>query len=87
MRMNTAQEFVGTLNDVILFPLIGLLLAVAFLVFLVGCAQYIFGANNPQAREKGSKSIMYGIIGMVVMVSAWTILGLAAGTFGITVPT
>ncbi len=79
-----AMNFVDSLNRVILFPLIGLLLAVAFFVFLLGCAQYIMGANNPMAREQGVKHITYGIIGLVIMVSAWAILSIAAGTFGLT---
>jgi len=45
-----AMSFVATLNRVILVPLITLLLAVAFLVFIIGCVQYIMGANNPSAR-------------------------------------
>lgn len=78
-----AMSFVATLNSVILFPLITLLFAVAFLVFLFGCAQYIMGANNPSAREQGVKHITYGIIGLVIMLSAWAILSIAAGTFGL----
>ncbi len=81
-----ARTFVGKLNDVILFPLIGLLMGVALLMFVIGAAEYVMGADNPTAREKGVKHITYGIIGMVVMVSAWAILGLAVGTFGLTVP-
>lgn len=78
-----AMAFVGKLNSIILIPLITLLLAIAFLVFLYGCAQYVMGANNPSAREQGVKHITYGIIGLVVMLSAWAILSLAAGTFGL----
>ena len=78
-----ARQFVATLNSVILIPLIGLLMGVAFLVFLIGCVQYVLGANNPTAREQGVRHITYGIIGMVIMVSAWAILSLIAGTFGL----
>lgn len=78
-----AMDFVSRLNNIILFPLIALLLAVAFFVFIIGCVQYIIGANNPSAREQGVKHITYGIIGLVIMVSAWTILSIAAGTFGL----
>ena len=61
-------------------------MGVALLLFIVGCAEYIMGANNPAAREKGVKHITYSIIGMVVMVSAWAILNLVAGTFGLDLP-
>jgi TRAP-type C4-dicarboxylate transport system permease small subunit len=79
----SALSFVDKLNKVIIFPLITLLSAVAFLVFLWGCAEYIIHADNQTAREKGVKHITWGIIGLVVMVTAWAILSLAAGTFGL----
>jgi hypothetical protein len=78
-----AVSFVSKLNSVIIFPLITLLSAVAFLVFLWGCAEYIMKAGDPKAREQGVKHITWGIIGLVVMVTAWAILSLAAGTFGL----
>jgi hypothetical protein len=56
---------------------------VAFLVFLWGCAQYFMNATNDTAREEGSKHITYGIIGLVIMVSAYAILQIAVGTFGL----
>ncbi len=79
----SAASFVSTLNEVIFYPLIALLAGVAFVIFLWGCAEYIMNANNPAAREKGVKHITYGIIGLVVMMSAWAILEIAAATFGV----
>lgn len=78
-----AASFVNRFNDAILFPLIALLAAVAFLVFLLGCAEYIMNSSNGSEREKGVKHITWGIIGLVVMMSAWAILRLATGTFGL----
>jgi ribose/xylose/arabinose/galactoside ABC-type transport system permease subunit len=78
-----AAEFVADLNRVILFPLIILLMGIAFLYFVWGAAEYLMGANNESARENGKKHLMYGIIGLVVMTSAYAILTLAAGTFGL----
>ena len=78
-----ASSFVDRLLDVIIFPLIGLLSGVAFLVFLWGCAQYIMNAGNDQARSQGRSHIMYGLIGLFVMVSAWALLWVATNTFGL----
>lgn len=78
-----AAEFVAKINDIILFPLIALLSAVAFLVFIYGSAQYIMNAASDQAREEGKKHITYGIIGLTIMMSAFALLQLAAGTFGL----
>ncbi len=79
-----AAEFVEKLNEVILYPTIALLSAVAFLVFIWGCVEYFMNAANDQARAQGVKHITYGIIGLVVMVSAYAILAVVAGTFGLT---
>ncbi|MCB9811016.1 MAG: hypothetical protein H6779_04700 [Candidatus Nomurabacteria bacterium] len=75
-------DFVNKLNDIILFPLIALLSAIAFLVFIYGLAVYVFNSNNETARSEGKKHIMYGIIGLVVMISAYTLLSIASNTFG-----
>jgi Type IV secretion system pilin len=78
-----AASFVDKVNEVILFPFIALLMAIAFLVFLWGCAEYIFKSGNQAARADGIKHITFGIIGLVVMVTAWSLLSLATGTFGL----
>ncbi len=78
-----AVSFVATVNDVIIFPLIALLTGIAFLVFLYGCAEFIFNASNEQGRKQGTQHVMYGIIGLVVMLSAWSILQIATATFGL----
>jgi len=79
----TAQGFVDKINDFILFPIIALLMAVAFIVFLYGAFVYVKNANNDTARETGRNHLMYGVIGMLVMLSAFAILKMAAATFGL----
>lgn len=81
-----AESFVARLNEVIFFPLITLMMAVALLVFLYGAFQYVAGAGSDQARDKGRRHLLYGIIGMLVMISAYSILYIAANTFGVEVP-
>ena len=61
-------------------------MGIAFLVFLYGSAVYVMNAGNEQARGEGKKHIMYGLIGLVVMVSAYTILTIAGNTFGLVIP-
>jgi hypothetical protein len=78
-----AGRFVSTFNEVILFPTIALLSAVALFVFLWGLAEYLFNANNEEARRKGVRHITFGIIGLVIMLSAFSILSIFAGTFGL----
>ena len=66
--------------------LIASMMAVAFLLFLWGGYQYVLGATNESERETGRMRMMYGIIGLLIMVSAFSILKIAASTFGVEVP-
>lgn len=78
-----AHSFVGQINQVILFPLITLLTVIALLYFLWGGFQYVANANNDSARAAGKKHLFWGIIGLLIMLSAYAILSIAANTFGI----
>ncbi len=84
---SAAQCLVDKLNGAILFPLIALMSAFAFLVFLYGCFEYVKNADSDSARETGQTHILYGIIGLLVMLSAFAILTIAAGTFGLGIDT
>lgn len=75
-----AHQFVARLNEVIFFPLITLLTAIALLMFLWGGFQFVLGSGNPEARKTGQRHMIWGIIGMLVMLSAYAILTVAANT-------
>lgn len=78
-----AQEFLSKINEAILFPLITLMMAIALLLFLYGAFEYVKGASSDGDRETGKRHLLWGTIGMLVMLSAMAILYVAAGTFGL----
>ncbi len=81
--MREAYNFVERFNEVILYPLIALLMGLAILIFLWGCYQYISHSRESSAREVGQMHMIWGIVGLVIMLVAYGILGIAAGTFGL----
>ncbi len=78
-----AQGFLANINEAILFPLLTLLTAVALVVFLYGAFEYVKNSSNEQGRETGRRHLIYGVIGMLIMLSAFSILTIAANTFGL----
>lgn len=78
-----AQAFVETFNTVFLNPLIILLTAVAMLVFVYGAFEYVVNADNEQARSQGAKHMLFGVIGLFVMLSAFAIMRLFAASIGV----
>jgi fructose-specific phosphotransferase system IIC component len=81
--MVEAHAFVTKVNEIILYPLITLLMAIALFIFMFGCYQYVTHSYESEAREDGRMHILWGIIGMFIMLVAYGVLSIAAGTFGL----
>ncbi len=81
-----ASSLLAKIQSAILFPLMSLMVGVALLVFLWGGFQYVVHADEDSGREEGKKHMLFGIIGLLVMLSAYAILKIAALTFGVQVP-
>lgn len=54
-----------------LFPII---FALALLAFMWGAAKFIFNAGSESGRQEGKKIMIWGIIGLFVLVSIWGIV-------------
>jgi hypothetical protein len=70
----SVKAFVGKISTEILNPLIALMFAVALMYFFYGIAAYIWNPDNEDAREKGRIGMLWGIVGMFVMVSVFGIM-------------
>jgi succinate dehydrogenase/fumarate reductase cytochrome b subunit len=81
-----AEASVGTLmksiNRVILNPLILFLFALALAYFLYGVMQFIINPGNEEIRKTGKSHMMWGVVGMVIMVSVFGIMQLIVNTIG-----
>lgn len=82
----SVQELLYRINDYILNPIILLLFAIAFLVFFFGIFQFINSETSDAGREKGKQRILWGLFGMFIMFSAYGLINLILGTFGIDAP-
>lgn len=83
-HVTAAKTALAKIESAILFPLMTLMMAVALLMFLWGMYEYVLNADDEGARSTGKTHMLYGVIGLFVMISALGILKIAAGTFGIT---
>ncbi len=80
------SEFLNKINQFILNPLILLAFAVAFLIFTWGIFQFISSQTADTARDEGKRKIFWGLFGMFIMFSAYGLIHLILGTFGINNP-
>jgi hypothetical protein len=80
------DAFVDRLTQFIIYPLIGLLLAAALLLFFWGLSQFVLHAGEEAGRETGRQHMIWGIVGILIMVSVIGILRIVTATFGVSLP-
>ncbi len=78
--MTAFGNLVNPIVDNIVFPAIQLLFGVAVLYFVWGVLQFVLHGSDESAREKGKLTMLWGTIGMFIMVSAWGIIYLISNT-------
>ncbi|MFA6050617.1 MAG: hypothetical protein WC761_05465 [Candidatus Paceibacterota bacterium] len=78
-----AQKLIENINGLIVNPLIAVMFTFALVAFLWGVRGYIAGADNPEKRAQGAQHMLWGIIGMAIMVMAFTIVRIVIQTFGV----
>lgn len=77
------DEVVFSVNRVIINPLIQFAFIIAFVVFIFGVMEFIRSAESPDGREKGKQHMIWGIIGLAVMVGVYGIMNVLINTFGL----
>ena len=81
--MSSLTYLVENIETFIIDPLIILLFALALLLFLWGLAQFILKASSEEGKKEGKRHMLWGIIGIFIMVSVYGILRVLTNTFGI----
>jgi uncharacterized membrane protein YbhN (UPF0104 family) len=84
--MDAATALLIKIADAILNPLILLMFAAAFLVFLWGAFQFVMNADSDDGREKGRSHLLWGFVGMLIMLLALVLIQVIADTIGAEVP-
>jgi hypothetical protein len=79
----TSIPLLDKIKSNILDPLVLLMFAVALLVFLFGVFEMVRGQGSGDARETGGRHILWGTVGMAIMVSVYGILHVVCNTFNI----
>ncbi len=77
--LQTPYNTITTIFNGIVVFLIGL----AFIVFLWGVYKYVTTASL-DGKEGARATIIYGLIGLFVMLAAWGLVNILLGTFGFT---
>lgn len=64
----------------IVYPILELMFGVAVLYFVWGVLQLVIHGDDEDARKKGKSTIVWGTVGMAIMVCAWGIVYVVSNT-------
>lgn len=78
----TIQGLMCHIYNILIYA-VPLLIAVAVVVFLYGVVKYITAGGSEEKRAEARMTMIYGIIGLFVMVAIWGLVGILLNTFGI----
>lgn len=71
------------INDNVVSPVIYLIMSLAIVYFIWGVMVFIKNADNVELRKEGSMHMLWGIIGIFIMVSAKGIIYLIISSMGL----
>jgi len=64
-------------------PIIYLLFALAVVYFLLGMIKFLQNVDNVQKRAEGQQNMIWGVVGIFIMVSAKGIINVILSTLGL----
>ncbi len=79
----TASGLIHNINKFLINPAIILMFAIALVFFLYGVFQFLSNADKADERELGQQHMIWGVIGMVIMIGAFGILKILENTLGV----
>ncbi|MEI6238386.1 MAG: pilin [bacterium] len=67
----------------IINPLLLVVMGVAILVFVWGIYEYFFKDTSGGERAQGTRHILWGLVGFVIMLCAYGLIQIVLNTFGV----
>ena len=84
---NSAKAFAGCLSEVIINPILALIFAAGLLVFIWGIVEFMWGLSTEAGKkEEGKQHMLWGLIGMFIMVAAYALIKIIAATLNVSLP-
>ena len=85
MLAATISSIINTAKNTILTPLITLLIISATVIFIWGIIKYISAAHDSKKIGEAKNFMLWGIIGLFVIVAMWGLVRIIQTTFDISV--
>ena len=81
--MNATDDLIARFGTYIVDPILLLIFAAGFFMFMYGLFQFMVSVNAGEDTSDGKRHMIYGTLGMFIMVSVYGIIALLDNTFGL----
>jgi hypothetical protein len=81
--MSATSDLVSKFSQYVINPAILIVFSFGFFLFIWGLVVFLWSLGEGGESGTGKQHMLWGIVGMLVMVSVWGIIGLIENTFGI----
>jgi hypothetical protein len=82
---STGDDLITKFGTYIVNPLLLVIFAAGFFMFMYGLLEYMIKAGSSEDTSEGKRHMIYGTLGMFIMVSVYGIISLLDSTFGLNI--
>ncbi len=78
-------DLIGKFTTYIINPIILVVFACGVFLFMFGLVEFLWKLNAGHGEEEGKQHMMWGVVGMLIMVSVYGIISMLDSTFGLNI--
>ena len=82
----TVDSIISKFTQLVINPAVTLLFVLASLLFTWGLIEFMMDSQQGEVSEKGKQHMIWGTIGIVIMISVFGIMNLIVGVFDLKGP-
>ncbi|OGG60813.1 hypothetical protein A2765_01755 [Candidatus Kaiserbacteria bacterium RIFCSPHIGHO2_01_FULL_56_24] len=83
--MDAGEELLQRVITYVLDPAIRVVFTLGLFLFLWGLIQYLWEVKEGKTDGHGKSHMLYGLVGMLIMVSVYGIIALIVNSFGLNI--
>src|SRR3989344_6640474 len=83
--MTAASQLLNRLVDYFINPAILVIFAFGFFLFVWGLIEFLWNLRGGEVQNDGKQHMIWGIVGMLIMVSVFGIISLIDSTFNLNI--
>lgn len=77
-----ANTILKVMVEELLSPLYQAVAAFSVMYFLYGAAKFVYDMNHPEEKNTGKQHLLWGLVGLFIILSVGGILNIFSGIFG-----